>query len=81
MSAPDLPGSGGPAFPLAGNVGRDAEPGMSLRDWFAGQALAAPAATWTIPDDGPARVQALRDLARAAYDCADAMLAERERYR
>lgn len=30
---------GGPAFPVPGNPAT--QPGMSLRDWFAGQAMAA----------------------------------------
>ena len=72
---------GGPAFPVPDDVYqiRRAEVdevylGMTLRDWFAGQALPA-----IVADDkqqeaegGPAF------LAAAAYDLADAMLEARE---
>ena len=57
---------GGPAFP------QTYAPGMSLRDWFAGQALAGLSANrdWgDIEWDG---------VVRAAYDAADAMIAERD---
>ena len=56
---------GGPAFPCAQDVLRSDE-GMSLRDWFAGQALAGMLAN---PDN--------HVTAATAYDFADAMLAER----
>ena len=56
---------GGPAFPCVTTAG------MSLRDWFAGQALAGmlayPAPGAPIP----------RVVAKAAYEYADAMIAER----
>ena len=68
-----------PAFPLRGftnGVGEEnwesRQHGMSLRDWFAGQALAGMLAseessgTW-------------EDFARSAYRLADAMLKERKR--
>lgn len=48
-------------------------PPMSLRDWFAGQALAGEAAT-----QGDCIWKAA-DLAERAYAVADAMLAEREK--
>ena len=61
---------GGGAFPLAASEQNDAQFGMSLRDWFAGQALAGimsnPAA-W-LDDDGILRAD------RIAYDKADAMI-------
>ena len=77
---------GGPAFPVeVTNYGeRDMTiggmvvppgammqfPGMTLRDWFAGQALAgADLAMWKV--DGPG------GLAENCYRAADAMLAER----
>jgi hypothetical protein len=58
----DTKDDGGPAFPAL------THPGMSLRDWFAGQVLASP-----IDDDADA------DLARRCYAIADAMLAARKK--
>ena len=58
---------GGPAFPSD----RFGERGMSLRDWFAGQALAGLIAC-------PNTSGGEKDFARNAYKLADAMLAERE---
>lgn len=65
---------GGPAFPqnlpddfvwrLPGNPG-----GMSLRDWFAGQALAALIAQCNMPNEV---------YARMAYTLADTMLQQRK---
>ncbi len=61
---------GGPAFPRAAEselgVSRD---GMSLRDWFAGQSLAA-----IIAADGAQYFDHPNDHARTAYAHADAML-------
>lgn len=55
---------GGPAFPC----GRYKEYGMTLRDYFAGQALAS------------MRAEFVTDrTAQLAYEYADAMLAEREK--
>lgn len=67
---------GGPAYPVYTpdmNVGEDAGPGMSLRDWFAGQALA-----------GMCTIAGYQSLpwsvvSKKAYGAADAMLAERRR--
>ncbi|MBK8197005.1 MAG: hypothetical protein IPK75_01455 [Acidobacteria bacterium] len=61
---------GGPAFPTAGSTG------MSLRDWFAGQALAGLCGT-------DARVYIDRNkiagrFASVAFELADAMIAARE---
>jgi hypothetical protein len=58
---------GGPAFP----PGDGSENGMSLRDYFAGQALAGALADPTC-DLAPI------ELAKIAYREADAMLAARE---
>jgi hypothetical protein len=81
---------GGPAFPVEANISAQgyarlpAFPGMSLRDWFAGQALLTvgdmnpnlpgdPATGyWPEPDDLVMR------RAKWAYLQADAMLAARE---
>lgn len=70
---------GGPAFPVNGPNGN--HPGMSLRDWFAGLAMAAIIAKRPpITDrEGNAKGDAvIRASAVGAYDYADAMLAERE---
>lgn len=62
---------GGPAFG-SGNPTHGGFPGMSLRDWFAGQALAGLYAS------GPHDCDQ-HGMAHDAYLAADAMLAERER--
>jgi hypothetical protein len=62
--------SGGPAFPFvleANNGEKHNVVGMSLRDWFAGQAISG----WV--SDGDQTV-----FARQAYQLADAMLRARE---
>lgn len=64
-----------PAFPLQASDGDDMnapEYGMSLRDWFAGQALAAVGnpCDWTAPGDAEL-------LAARLYRVADAMLTAR----
>jgi hypothetical protein len=62
---------GGPAFPIMWDYAEN-ETGMSLRDYFAGQALAGRMARQSsYPSWG--------DAAKDAYEMADAMLAERER--
>ena len=67
---------GGAAFPNAGYDGpdncADPVPGMTLRDWFAGQALAGRMATGVEDYLDP------RDTASRCYRLADAMLAARE---
>lgn len=89
------PEDGGPAFPSIRAMERardgsmtitEKEPGMSLRDWFAGQALAGFLATMA----NPKAVDAVYDeaaqmgrsfnqqLATDAYARADAMLAARK---
>lgn len=72
-------GDGGPAFPNASEeptienrYGIRARPGMSLRDWFAGQALQSIAGYTIQPDGGTCD-----ETARMAYQLADAMLRER----
>lgn len=62
---------GGNAFPKDEPVrGHD---GMSLRDWFAGQAM-----TLTYPNGIPAHADH-RSVAMQAYSLADAMLARRSK--
>jgi len=47
--------------------------GMTLRDWFAGQALITLSEQLVVGEENP------RLLAKCAYDIADAMLAERSK--
>lgn len=74
MDAPANP----PAFPLAVDESfQFANDGMSLRDWFAGQALAGLLAN---PVSFGPHMQGDPDLITSAADTfADAMLAEREK--
>ena len=51
--------------------------GMSLRDYFAGQALAALVRTVSVDVDGEDFEPTNDDIALCAYGLADAMLAER----
>lgn len=60
---------GGQAFPCAG-----LSEGMSLRDWFAGQAMAWASQLNNI--DG--KPQTLNELAYVCYEYADAMIKARE---
>ncbi len=69
---------GGPAFPRQDTDWSEGHVGMSLRDWFAGQALAG---IWA--GDAPVYAHKLAESnlearAKTAYAMADAMLAERE---
>lgn len=67
MSKPD----GDPAFPKPSVPGRFEQDGMSLRDWFAGQAVSAALTSLTLfTPEG---------MAKRCYEIADAMLAEREK--
>ena len=63
---------GGPAFPSQWDD-KDHD-GMSLRDWFAGQALMG-----IIAHPRNADAEGGRFFARQAYQLADAMLAERSK--
>jgi hypothetical protein len=72
---------GGTAFPHGWSAQASSMPGMSLRDWFAGQALAGEFAaqneicgeiTNNTPDEW------MFDRAKALYRMADAMLAARK---
>ncbi len=74
---------GGPAFPFTPNEqrqlpdgtwdqnGEPGDPGMSLRDYFAGKALEG---LWALGD-----IRTLQGAAESCYDMADVMLAERKR--
>jgi hypothetical protein len=62
--------TGGPAFPVATDFSKVNE-GMTLRDWFAGQVLAA---MHSNPNE-----QTWPPSAEYAYEIADIMLAERKR--
>lgn len=61
---------GGPAFPIGYGQGRDISPGMSLRDWFAGQAILCVLGYATGDNEA---------VATECYQIADAMLAAREK--
>lgn len=67
--------NGGPAFPQNewSHSGGDGREGMSLRDWFAGQALAGMLANQR------GGLDPIAAHAEHAYLYADAMLAEREK--
>lgn len=72
----DTKQDGGPAFPVDNPSGH--HPGMSLRDYFAGQALAGELAAQSSETGEWASVN-FRSLAERSYAIADAMLAEREK--
>ena len=68
----DKPYDGGPAFPTSFNKETVfSTDGMSLRDYFAGQALSGICASGPI-------IEPAETCAYAAYAMADAMLAERK---
>ena len=74
---------GGAAFPGEGPFVNEAgrrEPqlGMTLRDWFAGQALVGILASHPMPEH-PQYWDWLSGIAVTPYRIADAMLAEREK--
>lgn len=66
---------GGPAFPNRWADGHE-DMGMSLRDWFAGQALGAVIEMFGTHAAGAATTQ---NFATEAYRIADAMLAHRNK--
>lgn len=67
---------GGRAFPAS--AGDYLQRGMSLRDWFAGQALNGIASNpETVATAGTGLTDACRMLAQVAYAMADAMLKAR----
>ena len=68
---------GGPAFPVAGDERNAPVEGMTLRDYFAGQALAGMLANPEFDFVG-AGAQNRGIVTQEAYILADAMLKERE---
>ena len=77
---------GGPAFPekLEKVIGPDLvqiyKPGMSLRDWFAGQALAGILPARDASPKGSAFTETEAEwIAQKAYEQADAMLEARKK--
>lgn len=72
-----------PAFPVVAPRGcTDLDPGMTLRDYFAGQALAGDWAAqneYTGAFKPDTTIEDLRGNAALYYRIADAMLAEREK--
>lgn len=73
--------TGGPAFPLINRDYQEAYggcPGMTLRDWFAGQALAGLMSACDEGGSWTATGLATVNAARSAYEAADAMLAARQ---
>lgn len=78
----EAPNDGGPAFPsdlmlTKGVVAKKPYSGMSLRDWFAGQALTGLLAHPSCKPIGPGFEQTTGYIAREAYAAADAMIAAR----
>jgi len=77
--------NGGPAFPdvqFTHNNGDTSfkNNGMSLRDWFAGQALAGAMTRASTEDEWPMTEKDPRAaIAKAAYGMADAMIAARSK--
>lgn len=76
MSEPNVntPNNGGPAFPRPATDQLPGQVGMTLRDWFAGQAVAGLVQF----ADAPTRLQPA-EMAEAAYRIADALLAQRKK--
>ena len=70
---------GGPAFPGPDDYSQDGRPlygpgfqGMTLRDWFAGQAVSALSTAWNSSAD------TRQQLVAECYEIADAMIAARK---
>lgn len=72
--------TGGSAFPMAGSVNNYSHEGMTLRDYFAGQAI-IPIMSWAVDqlqgDTDRVAITANR-YAKSAYLIADAMLEARK---
>lgn len=83
--SPTEPKDGGPAFPIPAEPGFPTDVGMSLRDWFAGQALAGMYSCGermllAMAADGKSKEEKDSEatFARVAYVMADAMLKARQ---
>lgn len=80
--APQPKPDGGPAFPhlernfVLGFTADVPRGGMSLRQWFAGKALAVVANYSITTDEGGTRAE---QVSAKAYEIADAMLSERSK--
>lgn len=77
---------GGPAFPRSVWIGdvdwmkaRAFNNGMSLRDWFAGQAISAMLPTVTVKDWDDKDASIVAHVGGLAYEIADALIAERDK--
>ena len=70
------PNDGGPAFPRAGSDYVKAQVGMSLRDWFAGQALAGIMANARLVT---VLAESKQDPASCAFEMAEFMMEERSK--
>jgi len=73
--------AGGPAFPKVPDSIRNGSAGMSLRDWFAGQALPAVIDATSAGQHQPLGSNEIgleAAMARDAYKLADAMIAARK---
>lgn len=78
---------GGPAFPSSndvklGEIGTHGHAGMTLRDFFAGQALVGLLMNHTDypEEDSPQATRMDANLVATAYVLATAMIAEREKF-
>ncbi len=68
---------GGPAFPVVAENGMGhIAAGMTMRDWFAGQALVGIADHFSAKED--TRIATMKVISSFCYEYADAMLAQRE---
>lgn len=67
---------GGPAYSVLNSATNEQYSGMSLRDYFAGQALASEGPA-DVLCGGPETLEGMKDRARQCYLQADAMISER----
>lgn len=70
-----------PAFPVPNDANVNGQEGMTLRDYFAGQAVTMPAPNYWQhggSEDGQMLGSSAEIIARRAYAIADAMLAARQ---